>query len=239
MHRVRGSSIRSWTAGILLVTLGGAAQSATPPDLSGYWQAIKPPEAIKTLTGALPPLLPEARSTYDANQRARAAGDLSFDTTNRCLPPGVPRLMYQNEPFQLIQRAGFVFMLFEYQHLNRQIFLRKDHVSSALGRRFLGDSIAQWDGDTLVVDTTGLKDATLLDAAGLPHSRDLHVTERYRLTHSGSQLEALIRIEDAKTYEQPWETRLSFKRLKQVDFKEDVCVDRHPQWLQDAMRADQ
>ena len=223
--------LRRWMlgAGAALAMCSGA-QAA--PDFSGYWQIDRPVTQLRTADGKTPPLLPAAQTEYNQHLQARSRGDTAFDTTNRCLPPGVPRLMMLPSPFEIVQRPGFLIMLFQYQHLNRQIFLADQHTHSALGRRFLGDSIAGWDGDTLVVDTTGFKDDTLLDDSGLPHSRELHVVERYWLLGSG-RLEARVRIEDAKTYAEPWETTLRFRRLRNVQFKEDVCTDRHPEWLQE------
>jgi hypothetical protein len=214
-----------------------ACVARAAPDLNGFWQVIDPPQALRTLSGAVPPLLPPAAAVYQQHQQARTAGDTSFDTTTRCLPPGVPRILYQPEPFEIMQRPGYVFMIFEYQHLTRDIFISDQHGSLILGRRFLGDSIGRWDGDTLVIDTIGLKDGTLLDAAGLPHSRALHVLERYRL--EGGQLEDRIHIEDDKTYAEPWDTVVRFRRLTQVEFKEDVCVDRQPNWLRDMQKANE
>jgi hypothetical protein len=208
------------------------------PDLSGYWQVIDAPATLRTTTGALPPLLPEARERYGANQRARAAGDLSFDTTVRCLPPGLPRVMLQAQPFEVIQRDTYLYMLFNYQHLDREIIFRPEHAPLLLGRRFLGDSIAHWDGDTLVVDTTGLKTGTVLDDAGLPHSKDLHLIERYRLAKDGRELLDTIRIDDPKTFAAPWDTILRFRRLRAAQFNEDVCVDRRPDWLKDLQKAE-
>lgn len=213
-------------------SLAVSLSALAAPDFSGYWQVEKPLAEMRTADGKLPPLLPAALDEYRQHQQARAKGDVSFDTTNRCLPPGVPRLMTLPGPFEIVQRPGFLIMLFEYQHLNRQIFLADEHTDSALGRRFLGDSIASWDGDTLVVDSTGFKNDTLLDNSGLPHSKELHVIERYRFAKSG-QLEARIRIEDAKTYSKPWETTLRFRKLRNAEFKEDACTDRHPEWLKE------
>jgi hypothetical protein len=231
--------MRAWWMFAASTALAMSWAHAARPDLTGTWQVIDPPSAVHTRDGQTPPLLAAARTVYEQNQHSRAAKDWTFDTTSRCLPPGIPRLMYMPMPFEIIQRDNYLFMLFEYQHLNRQILFTDQHDALTLGRRFLGDSIARWDGDTLQIDTTGLKIGTLLDAAGLPHSRDLHVVERYTLRPDGQQMQALIRIEDPKTYAAPWETTVRFKRLHNVQIKEDVCVDRTPNWLRDMQRANQ
>ena len=216
------------------VQVGAAAE----PDLSGTWEAIAPPAALRTEAGTAPPLRPAAQQLYASHRQALAAGDRDFDTSTRCLPPGVPRILYEPHPFEILQRGNYLVMLFEYQHLNREVFFADQHPPLLNGRRFLGDSIAHWDGQTLVIDTTGMKDTTLLDSAGLPHSKSLHVTERYRLLPSGSALEAQIRIEDPATFTQPWQTRLRFRRVK-AQFAEDVCTDRQPQWFSKLKQSEQ
>ncbi|MGA3158212.1 MAG: hypothetical protein ABSE43_11625 [Steroidobacteraceae bacterium] len=217
--------------------LTGVARAAIP-DLNGTWEAITPPSALRTESGALPPLLPAAQAIYEAHRKALGTSKRDFDTTTRCLPPGVPRILYEPQPFEILQRDAYLVMLFEYQHLTREVFFADKHPPLVNGRRFLGDSIAHWDGQTLVVDTSGMKDGTLLDAAGLPHSKSLHVTERYQLLPSGNELEARISIEDPSTFTQPWETRLRFRRVT-AQFAEDVCTDRHPEWFSKLKQSEQ
>jgi hypothetical protein len=88
-----------------------------------------------------------------------------------------------------------------------------------------GLSQGRWDGDTLVVETTQLDDSKLLDNAGLPHSSQLKVTERLRLT-SPDVLENRVRLEDPATFTQPWETMVSYRRQRDAIIQEDVCLDR-------------
>jgi len=88
-----------------------------------------------------------------------------------------------------------------------------------------GLSKGRWDGDTLVVETTQLDDSKLLDNAGLPHSSQLKVTERLRLT-SPDVLENRVRLEDPATFTQPWETIVSYRRQRDAIIQEDVCLDR-------------
>ena len=232
------SRVRFLTLGAASLWASTGLLSAAAPDFSGTWEPIAPPSALRTVAGTAPPLLPAAQQIYATHRKALAAGDRDFDTTTRCLPAGVPRILYEPHPFEIVQRGSYLVMLFEFQHLNREVFFADKHPPLVNGRRFLGDSIAHWDEQTLVIDTTGMKDTTLLDSAGLPHSKSLHVTERYHLLPSGAGLEAQIHIEDPETFTQPWETRLRFRRVT-AQFAEDVCTDRHPEWFSKLKQSEQ
>jgi hypothetical protein len=88
----------------------------------------------------------------------------------------------------------------------------------------MGLSRGKFAGDTLVIETAGLRDTTLIDNSGLPHSDALKITERLRLK-SADVLENRLRIEDPQTFTQPWETLVTYRR-QQGDLEEDVCLDR-------------
>ena len=78
----------------------------------------------------------------------------------------------------------------------------------------MGDSTGTWDGDTLVVDTTGLKDSpwTWLDTAGHQHSGALHVIERFRRTATGIDYE--YTVDDPKMYSKPWVQKRALTPLR-------------------------
>jgi hypothetical protein len=92
----------------------------------------------------------------------------------------------------------------------------------------LGESSGHWQNDTLVIETDGLRaDNTLLDAAGMPHSESLRLTERLRLRQGGALLEDRIRIDDPETFSAPWETKLEFRKLPAAtEIPLDICLDR-------------
>jgi len=88
----------------------------------------------------------------------------------------------------------------------------------------MGLARGKFVGDTLFIETTGLRDTTLIDNSGLPHSDALKITETLQLKNA-NVLENRLRIEDPKTFTQPWETVVTYRR-QQGDLKEDVCLDR-------------
>lgn len=198
---------------------------ASPDAFTGVWQVINPTTALRTSDGTEPPLLPDAKKMYEQHRASRKASDTSYDPTAQCLPQGVPRVLYEPMPFEILPQAKQVVFMYQWNRLARIVDLNKPH-TEPLGPTFLGQAVGQWDGASLVVDSNGFNDMTLLDADGMPHSDQLHVIERYTLDQTGNKLDALVTIEDPLTFSKPWNTRVSFKRLANVKIKEDVCVER-------------
>jgi hypothetical protein len=92
---------------------------------------------------------------------------------------------------------------------------------------YTGTSNGKWEGNTLVVETGNLKEEALLDAAGLPGSGELRVTERYTLQGNRQQLKNAITIEDASNYTRPWQTQVTYRRLPANHrLFEAICLDR-------------
>jgi hypothetical protein len=209
---------------VLLLAAIGVAQAAQP-DLTGAWSIANPVDAIRTSEGKLPPLLPAAKSIYDQHLAAAARGDRSFDGTTRCLPPGLPRLMLVSSPFEILQRPKVIYFIHELNRLPRRAYVDEPLPTDA-DPRYLGYSVARWEGDTLVIESAGFEDGTLLDAAGLPHSDALHVTERYRLERGGKRLQVVFTVEDARTFSAPWSFEAEYVKRRDYELRENVCADK-------------
>lgn len=206
-----------------------AAESATAshPDLSGVWQIASTPKALVNASGADIPLLPEAKDQYQKNKslQTKKKADAEGDPSDRCLPPGVPRLFLENMPFKIQQQAQVIAMIFQWNHLYRLVYLDTDHFEQ-IAPAYLGQSIGKWEGNSLVVDTNGFNAQTWLDNSGLPHSDALHITERFSLTDGGKTLENRITIDDPQTFSKPWETLLRFQRKAGDVRDDDYCLGR-------------
>jgi hypothetical protein len=217
--------------GALLAAFTGAAVLvaspvlASTPDLTGVWSIVKPEDELKTEDGKVPPLLPDAKTVYEKNKAMVARGDHSFDSTTHCLPPGLPRLMLIRSPFEILQRTNTIYFVHELNRLPRRAYLN-EKLPTDVDPHYLGYSVAHWDGDTLVIDTNGFEDGTLLDASGLPHSEALQLTERYELDKDGKHLHARFTIEDARTFSAPWSFKAEYVKKSGYELHEDVCADR-------------
>jgi hypothetical protein len=198
----------------------GSASLAAAPDLTGPWEIAAPVKLLKTAEGKAPPLTAAGLKLYAKNQAKPDS-----DPAKVCLPLGIPRaLMQSGFPFSIVIGASLGGMMIEWNHLPRVLYMNQKHFEN-IGPEYLGQSIAHWDGTTLVIDTNGYNDITWLDESGLPHSDALHTVERLRLQDTDTLLDT-ISFEDAAVFRQRWQTTLSFRRKPGVVVKEDYCLGR-------------
>ena len=160
------------------------------------------------------------------------------DPEIKCFQPGVPRAMYMPHPFQIIQSATKVQLVFEFANAQRTIHLNK--MEEYPNVAYMGYSVGHWEGDTLVVDVSNLTDATWFDRAGNFHSDALRVTERF--TPMGRDV---IRYEatmtDPQVFTRPWKISMPlYRRLEQnaqlMDFR---CVEMVEETLYGHLRKQQ
>jgi len=181
-------------------------------DFSGVWD----PGSTFFNIGQLP-LQPWA----DELMKQRRANLGKDDPEAQCLPAGVPRI--SPFPQKFVQTPTLVVILDEGNvHSYRQLFLDGRGHPKDMDPLWMGDSIAKWDGHTLVVDTVGFNDKTWLSGQGAPHSDQLHVIERYRRPDFG-HLEVEITLEDPKAFTKPHTFKRGFILLTNWEIHEYVC----------------
>ena len=177
--------------------------------------------------GAIPPYNAEWAAKYQATQAASRAGKVTLDPTARCLPPGMPRTMSTPFPVEFSVEPNRVLVLFEIGGVRRiPTDGRKHPAEDELTPTFMGDSVGHWEGDTLVVDTIGLRDDTVFDASGSSHSDKMHVVERIRLL-SPDKLEDAMTIEDPVAFERPWQVTHTYDRKRDWQIMEFVCEENN------------
>jgi hypothetical protein len=202
-----------------------AGADTARPDFNGLWQIAQAQKSQPPGSSAGPQLTPQAKQQYAENQAALQAGKNSVDTMSRCLPPGMPRIMKLPQPFKLVQSAHLLAFLFEWNHTSRWVYLDREHFEP-LGPSYLGQSVAKWEGRTLVIDSTDFNATTFLDDSGLPHSEQLHVVERLTLK-TPDVMEDRITLADPATFTRPWEMVLIFKkRPGTLVADDDWCIGR-------------
>ena len=198
------------------------------PDLSGVWRTE--PEFFKDLATNLKPddvvMLPPAK----ALQNQRENNDHKGDPMANCLPPGVPRIDTSNSddalhPFKIVQTPKLVVLLYETSSTStfRQVFLDGRPLPKDPNPTWLGYSIGHWDGNTLVVETSGFNGREWLDTfKGHPQTEAGKVTERFTRRDFG-HMELAVTIDDPKAYAKPWTARLPMTLLPDTDLIETFC----------------
>ena len=139
--------------------------------------------AVGAVPGSLGVIVGGGKIPYTAEARAlkeeNMAEWIDRDPEVKCYMPGVPRATYMPMPFQIIQSETDVFIAYQFAGAIRDIYMGNPGPSQV--DSWMGWSVGIWEGDTLVVDVTGLLDGTWFDRAGSHHSTQLHVVERYTM----------------------------------------------------------
>jgi len=189
------------------------------PDLSGIWTAPED-KWFRDLGagGAEVPMLPWAAALYKQRKENLQKGHPS----ERCLGHGVTDYDTLNTPRRIIQTPGVIAMLFEAYNHYRQIFLDGRPLPKPTQPSYMGYSVGKWEGDTLVVDTTGLNDQGWLDMNGHPQTETTHVTERFHRRDFG-HMDLQLTIDDPKAYTKPWGASLSLNYLPDEELIESIC----------------
>jgi len=176
-----------------------------------------------------PILKPWAKKLMDINNARVIAGGIPFYTTSRCWPGGVPGLLlYPGEPVQFVQTPKEVWILYQRDQQVRRIYLDVPH-SAHPKFSVYGESVGHYEnGDTLVVDTIGLDDTVPVDRYRTPHTKQLHVVERFKLNNGGKNIEVVFTVEDPGAFNMPWKGKVDFQRGRGArggHFDESVCAD--------------
>ena len=201
--------------------------SAAARDLFGVWWIDTSITKLAPSDGSTLPFTAAGRARYVKIQSDRKAGRAIDETHKFCLPKGVTRLATTLYPFEIVPSAGQITVFYEENGVFRHFYLGGKHPDKdADNPNFLGDSIANWEGETLVVDTTNLNDKTFLDATGLPHGEKLHVVERYRKLDIG-HLENTVTVEDPDFFTKPWSFRVVYSRRPDIRLEEYLCGEKH------------
>jgi len=206
------------------VAAAGLAQAAAQgghPDLSGVWIISKrSSQGYSDQNGHPLDAAPYTAWARDVRSKARP-GD---DPASQCLTM-FPRIMGWPYPIQVVETAKSTVILFEADTTFRQIYTDGRKLDPDDDPAWLGHSVGRWDGDVLVVDTLGVKDAAWLDADGTPTSDAQHVTERFRRIDGGRSLEDVMTISDPKVFTRPVTKRLVYNLKPKWSLKEYVCEE--------------
>jgi hypothetical protein len=255
----------------------GATQgAASTPDFSEFWvhpyfPGVEPPPSgpgpvlnrsrrrdgvgnSSQLVGdyANPILKPQAVEVVRKRGEISLSGVTYPTPSNRCWPSGVPYIFFQ-PGIRMLQQPHRIVFLYLRDHEVRQVRLNQPHPAQVTPSWY-GDSVGHYEGDTLVIDTVGVRTDrpfAMVDMFGAPYSPALHVVERYRmldydeaqaavarnikenirttdtssdLTYKGKRLQLVFTVEDEGVFTMPWSATITYERPSQ-EWQENVCSE--------------
>ena len=211
---------------LLVSPSAGAQSTGEPVDLSGVWGILRgggefaPPRPGELV------FQPEYAAEYEAQQAAAAAAAARGEPlppTSFCLPYGVPTMMsVAVYPVEIIQKPSQVTIVAEAFSEVRRVYMDEPQMDiGSVPPGYYGHSVGTWEGDTLTIDTIGIKE-TVRGYRGMPHSSQMRVTERLRLV-APDVLHDEITIDDPVVLERPVTYTLAYRRIPGYKMVEFVC----------------
>ena len=213
------------------------------PDLSGLWQAERTPvsEFVRVLGPGLPQIQPDLNDVtkhvinilWDANpadqlvrpeagaimqQRQKSGRDFQ---SAYCLPSSLPAAMLVLN-FKMIQAPREIVVIPGNGDPVRQIHVDGRSLPKDPEPSWMGSSVGRWEGDTLVVETTGFNESAWLDGFGHPRSVAMRVTERYRRRDFG-HMDVEMTFDDPAYYTRPFGLKTTLTLIPDSDVLEYVC----------------
>ena len=227
-YRGTGDDTRSVTVtveGTTPVPAGHVATSAAPasrpvprladgkPDLNGIYIApyhsIKVVDEIKLKPGA---------------EKYHVGPEYTFSLGEQCLPRGVPDTIGEPYPIQIVQTPNLEVILYEAGEYFRVIPTDGRPHPKDLDPTWMGNSVGHWEGDTLVVDVTGVNDK--VSVGEYRHTTAYHVVERFERT-SYDTLKYSATVEDPNVFQQPWTEVGTFTLHPEWDIQEYICNENN------------
>jgi hypothetical protein len=218
------------------------------PDFSGVWDAIRPgggrggaqatPQPANPPATDGPPLAtfgniaanmkePLPLEPWARELMEKRKGDNSKDNPDaHCLPMGLMQFHTHPMPRKIIQTPKEMVIIYEANHGLRQIYLDGRALPGKDAEPWwYGYSVGHWEGDTLLVETTGYRDDVWLDVQGTPMTSAAKTIERFRRPNFGA-MQIDVTIDDPKAYTKPFTVRVSHRLSADNELMEFICQDR-------------
>jgi hypothetical protein len=230
------------------------ASDKAPPDFSGLWVRTGEPmfepiadakegkpvarlevnskDAEEIMAGNWdnPILQPWARDIVKQNADSEIALKHVYQADDSCWPVTVPAILNMREAVQFLQTKNSITILYQRDHQVRKVWLNQKH-SAKLQPSWYGESVGHYEGDTLVVDTIGVKTHAMsfVDPFGTPHTAKLHIVERYSpiKDEKGRGVDVQIRVEDLGTFTGPWVGKLTYRPNRSPVLEEVICAENN------------
>jgi hypothetical protein len=146
------------------------------------------------------------------------------DPLSHCLPIGLVRLHTFALFRKILQFPGLLVILNEFNATYRQIFTDGRPLPVDPNPSWNGYSTGKWEGDDLVVQTTGFRDGLWLDTRDSPLTDAARITERFRRPNYGT-LEIDMTIDDPKAYTKPWTIHVTHIIVPDTELLDYICAE--------------
>jgi hypothetical protein len=186
------------------------------PESTGLQEAPRPPE--------LPPLKPEYLAAWRAEQKAAAdavaRGEPPLTSNAQCQPQGFPQMMGPFFPIEVLQTPGQVTITQEAYSQTRRIYLNEKQIAFEDAEpTYYGHSVGHWEGNTLYVNTVGLKD--FIRNRGVPHSDQMQIDEKIAV--QPDKVEITLTQTDPVYLTKPWTWTITWVKKHDYKMNEFVC----------------
>jgi len=209
------------------------------PDFSGMWFANVPSrDACRTgdciqeermameqmnmgrkLQGGLP------YTEWSKEQmKVRGANGGREDPHTYCKPPNFPRAWTLPQYLKIVQTPKLMVILHEFNAAYREIYMDGRPLPSDPNPTWNGYSVGHWEGDVLVIETSGIRDDMWLDVQGSPITESAKVTERLKRLNFGL-MQVQITVDDPKAYTKPWTVTIEMAAQVDTPMIEEICMD--------------
>jgi len=211
-HGLRSAIAAAALCCLLVATAPTFAQSKSggKPDLSGIWMQDRGSWVIDEL-----PFTPAGAAKHASKKAPNAV--------EACTVHYFGQIITGPLPVEILQSDQRVTLLYENNHEVRRVFLDGRGHPKDLYPTVMGHSIGRWEGDTLVIETVGLREGWFRPE-GVPYTEQTRVVERLTLDSKGDEIHVALTLEDPEYYSRPVEVTREFKRMPDGEILEDLCV---------------
>jgi hypothetical protein len=138
-------------------------------------------------------------------------------------------VLFAAEPIYFVQTPQQVWILWQRDHLVRRVYLNREHSLNPKPSWF-GESVGRYESGELVIDTIGFVEHpfSFVDNWRTPHTKDLHMVERWKIIDGGNAIEATVTFDDPGVFNAPWSGLVRWTKLN-GPIVESVCASNEPQ----------
>jgi hypothetical protein len=213
-------SVLRWSVAVTFLGVSvNVLADGSAQDISGVWSRTG---ADTSQLSVDPPLKPKYLKAYKASrQQQPPAGSTASGALEKCWVEGMPTIMAARAALEIVRTPGQVTVLAEYMGQTRRIFMDEKMPAPAdLNPGYMGTSVGKWNGDTLEVQTLGIREDVRYQ--DIPHSGKMKILEKIRLT-GPDQLQDDVVIHDPNTLTQPLRLTFQYRKDPQHRVMEYPC----------------